>query len=192
MFRGRIPTSYVAVSALLWLGAAAQATLPADTAVVFKLRAVPTNPQSAVVWTIRLDLKAQQVRENYVGWLIDLLTISHFDANGQVDAKWQKQQPDVPSIDGLWWVRHADPLAPTLPEFAMVPGLSGTAPVVSGASADMDYRFNGVPYVPPPEGPLYDGNVAALDFTFIIYPGPEPIDEGDDEPAEVGDPGGME
>jgi hypothetical protein len=49
----------------------------------------------------------------------------------------------------------------------------------------MTYRVSGVPYVPPPEGPPYGGHVAALDFAFIIYPDPDPLDSGDDEPAEM-------
>lgn len=165
-------------------------SLPPDQTIYYLIRTEPTDPESAVVRTIVLELTAREVRRDYVGWHVQSMTVTKLNSAGQTVAVWAKALPDVPSLDGLWWVQHADTQQPELPEFAMPPTLKGTATSQTTGVDDLDYALSGVPYVPPPSGPPYDGRVAALDYQFIIVGEPEP-DEGDDEPVELHGDGSM-
>jgi len=157
---------------------------PQELTIRYNIRETPSDPSSAVIWTIDLALHEEQVDGNDVGWLTDSITISQLDGAGQPESAWTDVAPTVNSPDGLWWVEHADPQNPQRSEFAQPPLLEGTATEQEPANAGLDYYLEGVPYNPPPEGPLF-ANTAALDYTFTLAGSPEPEAAGDSETVEI-------
>ena len=155
--------------------------------VQYKLRETPSDPNSAVTWTIGLYLKEKQVDGNDVGWLIESIKISQLDSVGQPENVWTEETPTVNSSDGLWWVEHADPNDPQASEFVEPPLLESTATTEDPASADLDYYLEGVPYNPPPGGQPYV-ETGALNYTFTLVGSSDPEDEGEDEPVELPPP----
>lgn len=159
---------------------AARAELPDDQIVEYRVHETPTNPESAVVFAVRLELRAVDSDANGVGWEI---TTAKFR---QPDTTWTEDSPYIDSPDGLWWVDHADPNAPEESEFVLPPLLVGTATADDPLDDDLDYDLEGVEYSPPPGEPPYE-NTGALDYSFTLAHEEDPLEEGDDEPVEVPD-----
>lgn len=152
--------------------------------VQYKLRETPSDPNSAVTWTIGLYLKEKQVDSNDVGWLIESIKISQLDSVGLPENVWTEETPTVDSSDGLWWAEHADPNDPQASEFVEPPLLESTATTEDPASADLDYYLEGVPYNPPSGGPPYV-ETGALNYTFTLVGSSDPEHEGEDEPVDI-------
>jgi hypothetical protein len=187
MFHNRIAQLIGTVVVLAGVGHTdlpAQALGSTELLVRYNIRETPGDPSSPVIWTIDLALQEKQVDGNYVGWLIDSVTISQPNATGQTESAWTEATPTVNSPDGLWWVEHADPQEPQRAEFAQPPLLEGTAIAQDPQDADLDYYLEGVPYDPPPEGPPFEVT-AALDYSFTFVGSSEPEEEGDDEPVDL-------
>lgn len=153
--------------------------------VQYNVRDDPNDPSSPVVWTVELDVRAQEADGNSVGWLIDSVRVSEIDQQGEPVSLWVDASPEVDSPDGLWWIEHSDAGNPELVQFAMPPLLTGTATVQLGGQDDLDYTLEGVPYTPVPGSPLSELLVTGLDYVFTLVGESVPLDEGDDEPVEV-------
>ncbi|MEE9296951.1 MAG: hypothetical protein V3W34_18560 [Phycisphaerae bacterium] len=167
---------------------AANAVLPDDQTVEYRIHETPTDPKSAVVFVVRLELTAEDSAGYEVGWEI---TTAQFRQPGTPDTTWTEDYPYVDTTDGLWWVKHADPEAPEASEFVLPPWLLSTATADDPQDDDLDYDLEGVAYsLPPPPGePPYE-NTAALDYSFTLAQQEILLVEGDDEPVDA--PNGVE
>lgn len=169
----------------------ARAQLPPDQSIEYVIRQTPTDPESTIVFLVRLELTAMDSDATGVGWEIGSAEFRQPGTGGASDTVWSDILPAVDSPDGLWWVDHADNRVPQESEFVLPPWLMGTAPADDPANDDLDYDFEGVTYTPPPAGAPFE-NTGALDYSFTLAAAQEPVEEGDDEPVEVppatGDP----
>lgn len=173
------------VLSLIILGVAyvpvsAQESVP-DQIISYVLHETPADPESAVVFTVELDLTAVDFDGDWVGWEVaEARFLQPLDPGG--DTVWVEQLPFVDTLDGLWWIEHADPEAPVDAEFVLPPLLEGTAIAQDAADPDMDYSFEGLVYVPPPEpeDSPYE-TTGALDCLcwLVGEPGPEVDTTGD-------------
>lgn len=155
-----------------------------DEAVLYLLHETPTDPESAVVFAVKLELEAADSDETSIGWEITLAEFRQPGDGGPADTVWVENTPVVDSPDGLWWCDHADFLDPQLSEFDMPPLLVGTADAEDPEEADLDYSFEGVTYEPPPGGPPYDPS-AGLTYVFTKVGFEDPEEEGEDEVGEI-------
>ena len=181
----RIGPSLVAIPviALLCLSSsAAEASLPSDQQVVYHIRAVPSDPQSTVVFDLSLALSAQSVDGDQVGWRVDRVECSR--AIDGVVTVWTEDAPAVSSPDGLWWVQHADVNAPQVGEFASPPLLEGTAVTDDPQQPALEYSLAGAQLTEPSSVPY--AHATALTFALTLANESEPIKTGSDEPTEVG------
>ena len=162
----------------------ARADLPESQTVHYYIHEPPTDPDSAVVFAVRLDLASVDSDEGWVGWKIASAEFRQPGGPGELDAVWTKDLPEIDTIDGLWWVKHADPTAPKSSEFSMPPRLLGMASAETSWAADLVYDVEGVEYAGPPERVPYD-DLVALTYSFTEDGDPAPTEEGQDEPVEV-------
>ena len=165
--------------------ATAGATLPAAQTIRYKIRETPSNPASGVIFTIIVELTADQLDGDYVAWQTDRIRFVRISDG----AEWI-QEYGVGWQPNLWWVAHADPQYPQVAEFALPPLLAGTANAVNPSDPDLIYDFEGVPRSPASYG-LFGGNVGALNVMLLSAGSPEPEVVDDDEPVEIdegGDP----
>ncbi len=162
--------------------ATAGATLPDDQSIRYNIRETPSDPGSKVIFTITLELTADQQDGDSIGWQINEIQFVRMSDK----AEWIEQFATSPL--SLWWVDHADHYSPKLAEFAMSPLLAGTADAVNPSDPDLDYKFKGVECDPVCQG-MYGGDVGALDVLLWVLGAAEPDVDDDDEPVEV-DPGG--
>jgi hypothetical protein len=164
---------------------------PMTRDIEYVIHQTPTDPNSPISFRIKLSLESIDQRGNKIGWDITSIEIREI---GDPDAVWVDNDPIVPTQDGLWWVKHDDPNDPQHAEFTMPPRLHGTADAQLPTDDDLDYDFEGKKYTPPeaPEEPPYQ-ITAALDYSFTLVGGKDPIGYGEDEPVEVppeDEPGG--
>lgn len=157
--------------------------LPPDQHVVYNIREVPSDPQSAVVFDVRLTLSAQSVDGNSVGWRIE--RIECWRTIDGVVTVWTENTPALASADGLWWVEHADAAAPQIGEFAAPPLLEGTAVAEDPQQPALDYSLAGVRLAEPSGVPY--ANATALTFALTLANESQPLKAGDDEPVEIDD-----
>lgn len=178
----------IAVAAML---AAPAFGLPPDETITYEIHEDPQDPESRVIFVVKLALEAEDSDSSSVGWRIAMAKFRKVEQGPDTD--WIIEDPYVPTADGLWWVEHADIDAPALDEFTEPPHLSGTADPMDPSDPDLDYDLQGVSYVPPepPEEPPYFVTTI-LDYIFWMVGEPEPEVEGDEEPADTvndaGDP----
>lgn len=86
---------------------------------------IPNDPQSSVSLVVTLLMTSVSVDGNSVGWGIDAAFFARPIENGGWK-QWQSGPIEVnDSIDGLWWVTHADISAPAESEFTVLPALAG-------------------------------------------------------------------
>lgn len=175
-----------AIMAALVLGifcARADAVLPPDQNIKYRIREVPTDPQSRVVWDVILRLSAYSSSGNSVKWNVDRAEFIQYDSQGSVIAGWVESSPAPGTPNGLWLVEHVDPEKPLLSEFDSPPLMNGKAVARDANDPDLDYDFEGGPNLGPSS--LYSGNVSAITYRFAHEGEAEPEGEGDDEPAEI-------
>ena len=177
------------ICALAFLGlavSAANADLPPDQDVVYKIHDDPNDPNSDVVFTVRLELTATARDGDSVGWEVELI---HFRqvVEGEPDPSWKEANPNIPAADGCWWIDHADGDNPQLAEFGDPPALIGTATAKDSNDDDLEYDFQGAgtatvePWDP----------TGWLDYEFTLVGAPGPLLSAADDPVEVdneGDP----
>ncbi len=172
----------IAVAAMLAVPAFG---LPPDQVITYDIHDDPTDPESRVVFSVRLQLEAADSNATQVGW--DITVIKFKQINPGPDTMWSKRDP----LSGLWWVDHADTENPVLEEFTEPPHLEGTADPLDPSDPDLDYDLQGVaapPPVPPEEPPYFVTTI--LDFIFWLVGEPEPEVEGDDMPVDTDDDDG--
>ena len=173
------------VGALVLLGllvSGANADMPPDQDVVYKIHDDPNDPNSDVVFSISLTLKATARDGNSVGWKIEKVKF-HEIVQGDPDRIWTKSDPNVPSTDGRWWIDHADGDDPQLAEFDDPPELNGIATAKDLNDADLEYYFEGSSYS---GGPTWEAT-AGLDYEFAPVGAPSTFAYADDEPVEIDD-----
>lgn len=161
----------------------ALATLPADRTVSYLIREYPEDPESAVVFKVELDLKAQSADGDSIGWLVQKARFYQIHGETTV-AWWEKVGPSVPTGDGLWWIEHDDAEAPLLSEFVDTPQLTGTADSKTSGVEDLAYDFISSTYTPPPGGPAYTVT-SSTSHEFTEVDEEEPVEAGENEPTEV-------
>ncbi len=96
-----------AIMATLVLGifsAHADAVLPTNQNLKYRVREVPTDPQSRVVWEVILHLSAYSSSGNSVKWNVDRAEFIQYDSQGSVIAGWVESSPAPGTPDGLWLV----------------------------------------------------------------------------------------
>ncbi|MCG8406079.1 MAG: hypothetical protein MI923_12855 [Phycisphaerales bacterium] len=164
----------------------ASLALPADQRVVLRLYENPNEPQSKVVFSITLQLKAEASDGSFIGWEIQSAGIRQYDQNGNGIGKWTESLPSINTPDGLWWTAHEDPNLPKLSEFTELPSLYGTAEPNSMIGPNLNYDLAAKAYIPP-EGTAPFQVTASLDYNFTMVGEPQPEAEGEQEPAEVDD-----
>jgi len=167
-----------------WSPVVANADLPPDRVVTFQIRETPADPQSDVVWTVRLSITATTVHDNTVGWAIEELSLEEQDDNFSPHRQWIEEWPIVNSPDGLWRVYHGDPVNPLPSEFSELPLVGGVASTAGLGTANLGYQLEGMP---SPGDPQYEGNVSKLTFSFALEGEVGPLDDGEDEPVEIAD-----
>lgn len=164
----------------------AAADLPADRCVVYLMRADPGDPNSPCAFAVTLTLAASSASGDSIGWSVTGAEFVEFDQYNVAIRAWYDDQPGVSSVDGLWWIVHANPGSPQVSEFALPPPLSGSAAAQDPGNANLDYAVSGVQYDPSPQDPLYTAT-AALDYAFVLAGGSEPVRVGESEPVEIDD-----
>lgn len=141
MFNKQAITSLFAISALVAAGVTANgdpdvpANLPNGRTLTYEVR--DGDSESPLLYEYEMHLTANNVDGGSIGWAVDSVTITKFDAYEQLTGTWIDNAPNVDSADGLWWADHSDPANPVLDEFLASPPIDGTA------GTDMDYEFEG-------------------------------------------------
>ncbi len=160
----------------------AKADLPGNRTIKYYIRQTPSDPQSDIIWSVELDLKAEDSIGESVGWQIGALHVKDHDTSHVPLRSWTKTSPQVNTADGLWWVDHADHMDPLASEFDVTPLLEGTSIATREEDADLEYSFEGDIYG---GNPTYGDKVSGLTFSFIFPEEVDPEEEGDDEPGEI-------
>jgi hypothetical protein len=168
------------VSLFLAIGSQGVKANPPSTAVTFQIREVPTDLNSAVLFTVTLAIDAVSVDQDAVGWSISQATFQETGA-GRI---WARSDPPIDTVDGLWWVKHADVENPVTAEFRYPPTLQGIAPPVSGTTDSLDYAFAGT----KTEATGSTSNLAMVTYAFQNHSTGEPIitpPPDEEEPVEI-------
>ena len=181
------PKTSLAIFSVLILAAnagTALADLPDDVQIKYYIHDDRTDPNSPIVFKVLLLMEARDSSSNSVGWLIKEAEFRQPNTDPDPDTVWTDTTVDVDTPDGLWWVDHVDTLAPAPGEFDMPPLIEGIADAEAVTGDDLDYEWEGVTYLAPPEGPPFENPMAAgFRFWLLLLPYPEL--EGDDEPVEI-------
>ena len=96
-----------AIMAALVLGifsALADAVPPPDQKIKYRVREVPTDPQSGVVFEVILHLSADSSTGNSVKWNVDKAEFTQYDSQGSVIGEWVESSPDPDTRDGQWLI----------------------------------------------------------------------------------------
>lgn len=173
------------ICALAFLGlvvSGADAGLPLDQDVVYRIHDDPNDPNSDVVFSVWLELTATARDGDSVGWEIKLMRFRQVEPGG-ADTFWKILHPTIPSVDGRWWIDHADGDNPQLGEFNDPPRLAGTATANDPEDDDLEYDFQGTDST----GVAPWSATGRLDYEFALAGAPGPLLSGTDEPVEIDD-----
>ena len=129
---------------------------PPDFTLTLNVRETEGDLESDIDFTVTMGLMKDTVDGNDIGWDVIVVTIREMDDEGNVVTTWTKNNPDVATPDGLWWIEHANPAAPVNSEFLVPPLISGTAPSPNPNVVSLEFEFEGNIYVEPPEGAPFD------------------------------------
>ena len=154
--------------------------MPPDQRVVYHIRESPTDPESAVICDVLLDLSAQAEDGNTVGWRVNRVEIQQ-DLSGTA-LVWAEVNPRLGTADGLWWLVHEDPAAPDLVDFSEAPLLEGVAGNETPEFGALVYSFRATTPANPTTPYLHTTH---LTFALTQEGDNEPLVEGENEPAEV-------
>src|SRR5262249_52309589 len=115
-----------------------------------------------------------------VGWQVTQIDFRR--TNGEdPDSVWTDSNPEFNDIENLWWVTHADPGAPTPPEFDNLPLTTKTAAAVSNAEDDLDYELE----TAASTSGLFSGSVIDASYSLKLVEDEEPIETADGDPLET-------
>ena len=174
---------------ILSLAIGQPAAAEALTYVDYMVRETPTDPESNVVYIMSLGMVEEEVQSEGILWRIAEFIIVEPGEGQESDTVWIEEDPYVDTVDGLWFVEHADTAKPEAEEFHSPPLMFGTAKADDPNDDDMEYDFSGVECAAPPGEPaMYDGRVSSLTFELTLEGRAQPEAAGDDDPAEVDPP----
>jgi hypothetical protein len=182
MTRTKLLATLVATIVLGTGFSAAKADVPSNRKIKFYIRQIPSDLQSDIIWTVELDIKADDSNGESVGWQITALHVKDHDLSYFPLRSWTETSLQVNTSDGLWWVDHADHMDPLASEFDVTPLLEGTAIAAWQEDANLEYSFEGDSYS---GNPSYGGKVSGLTFSFTLVGEEDPEEEDDDEPGEI-------
>jgi len=178
-------TGVSALTVLLALCGAVDAR-PPDHAITFKLHETVGDTTSTIDFTVTMGLMKDTVDGNDIGWDVIVVTFREMDDEGNVVTTWTKNNPDVDTTDGLWWIEHANPASPVNSEFLVPPLISGTAPSPNPNVISLEFEFEGDIYVEPPEGaPFEDTSSLTTLLRDEGTPPPPPKKDVENEPVEM-------
>jgi len=161
------------------------AVLPDDRIVQFDIHETPSDPQTAVEFSVYLDLQAKSTSGDDVAWKVTRVRIERFSGVQRTDL-WTDLAPAVDTPDGYWWVTHSDPSAPDPAEFVVPPYIFGECGECGAINPGVTYDIEGAPYIAPPGGSPYL-TTGSLDFSFTMEGETTPVKEGNDDPVELPD-----
>lgn len=179
-----IARAFLAFGAMVMLSAAAVASPPGTYQVTLYLYETPNDVESPLLYAFSLTLTPADEAGNAIGWLIEEAALIRPDAGGGDPHVFIDTDPNVASGDGLWWVQHADPNAPTIEEFDYTPLVTGATVPLDSSDPDLEYEFEG-------HGPVQGGQgtsqpmLAAVSYVIIQSGEEEPEEEGDNEPMPI-------
>ena len=127
--------------ALVLMASVAVADVPAAFNLTYQIHDDPNDPNSPIAYTIALDLASSSYTATEIGWDITHVQFIEHDPNG--DMVWEEDDPNVPTVDGLWWVEHADINDPQPNEFVGLPALTGLASTQDPNQTGLDYDLEG-------------------------------------------------
>ena len=134
------PRIILALCLIPALPATVMAELPADQVVVLDIKEDPSNPESATAFSIRLSLTAIDQDGRFVAWSPVRVELESPYPDG-TSAKWVDDTPGFWTVDGLWWVEHADLLKPAAADFTHPPFSYSVARAKDPGDSDMYYYF---------------------------------------------------
>ncbi len=168
---------------LLGASWSAWAQLPADTNVTYLIHESAADPNSPVLLRVTLSLQAQDQDGSSIGWAVTGMSFVQPGVEGAADRTWSETAPTLPTVDGLWWVEHADPNAPQTSEFSSPPALAGRAAAAVTTEADLDYELAGTGGTAVTSEP---GIITvSLNHKFMQVGEAIPLAEGTAEPVEL-------
>jgi hypothetical protein len=181
-----VATSLFTMAALLTGVPRLAEASPPDTQVVeYLIREVPDHPDSPVVFGAKVTLKSVDTNGTQVAWEATELVLMEIDSEGEATSVWVDASPSFAVWQGRWWVEHADPETPELSEFSMPPFIEGAATAEGGSGTALDYTFVGET-CESCRG-MFGGNVAALNYEFILVGEEIPLEAGEVEPVQIDD-----
>ncbi len=185
---------------VLLLSASPALATPADRVVNFTRFVDPESPATGARYIFSLEITCVDNDGDWNGWQVTQIWIARMDGE-VVEAKWGEGDPEVDTLDGLWWIEHADAEEPETAEFTSPPRIAGVATPNNPANELMDYVLEGVAW---PEGVTVN-QMLALGFVHPAYmrmyfchycppppaepcdPEPEPEVDEEEEPVETDD-----
>ncbi len=147
-----------------------------DKIVSYSIRETPTDPSSAVIYRIDLELMEWYLAPEYVDYKVLKATITEFDSIGNEIASWSISNPVVDTSNGLWHVASANP---SDSDYLEPPPISGVADAMTQGDDDLDFSLVGNT---PAQGPFT--LTASLDYSLRLVADPLPTAENEDEPSE--------
>src|SRR5262249_5638514 len=161
----------VGVSMLVLIAAGPAMAMPSDQTITFNIRVDPQDSESAIKFGVALTAHPvlQLTGTNTIGWSVTQIEIRQ-KHSGSSDSVWRETW----SIDteNLWYVTHANANSPVASEFTDTPALSGTAAVISNATDDLDFSFDGN----SSQSTMFSGNVSDTTYSFVTHTGQTAVD----------------
>ncbi len=194
MYRRNLSLAVIIFAALsVMLGADTAKAIPDDRTIEYNIYETPNDPRSDVIFVVRLELVADQQingrgRGGSVGWEVTEIRLTEPGQGDNPDLVWVEEAPIVDTLDGLWWIDHADLGVPDIADFVFRPAFEGTAMAVNLSEEDLDYALEEVVRVRPttPRRKARD-NTRPTAGTRADEPEDPPPVPPEEEPADGGD-----
>ncbi len=161
---------------------AAHAQLPADRTLKLAFHETPSDPESPIVLIVELELSAEDIDGDSVGWSVEQLRVAELDDYGFTVGEWIQTEPTVATGDGLWWVEHDDAQEPDNGEFVILPLMAGTAVSVMQNQPALDFFMEGVDDDPPGGAPY---PVTSVLDVALVRTDESVLREAETEPAAL-------
>ncbi len=156
-----------------------------EITIVYLIRDVPGDPQSAVTLSVGIHLTQLDVVDGVALWRPDWMNFTRYDEAGQAIETYFDPNPAFLTLDGLWPVEHIDPDQPRREEFIRPPAIQGQADPASPEGEPLDYYLEAAELQGQPTWIPY-AVTATLDYSFVGSMEEGPI-EGEGEPVESPD-----
>lgn len=192
MYRRNLSLAVIIFAALsVMLGADTAKALPDAQTIEYNIYETPNDPQSEVIFAVSLELEADQQilgrgRGGSVGWYVSEIRLTEPGQEGNPDVVWVEDAPMVDTLDGLWWIDHANLSVPDISDFVMRPAFEGTAVAVDLTEDDLDYVLEEV-VRPRPTTPRRKShkNTGPTAGTRAEEPEDPPAEPPPDEPVDT-------